>query len=76
MEVVARIVQESIDDDLDVVSASIVIIGGMKRLMNVTSQMNNELQREETLLGINPGRRQLRPKLFGPVNGAGLGWAV
>jgi len=72
VQVVARIVREPVDDDLHVVPASIVIIRGMKRLVNVTAQVKNKLQREETFVGINPERCWLRLKLLDLIDGASL----
>jgi hypothetical protein len=55
---------EAIDHNLDAVAAGIVVVGGVERLMHVSDQMQQELQRDEAFLRIGPGRLQFRGEVL------------
>src|SRR5215470_2887034 len=43
---------ETIDDDLDLIATTVVVVGGMQRLVQVSDEVEQELERHKTLLRV------------------------
>jgi hypothetical protein len=67
---------ESLGSDAFPISTGIKIVGGMKRLVKVTNQMQDEFERDQPFLGIGFGVGKLGQELLNLVYYAGLGRAI
>ena len=76
MQFIARLVREAIDSDFHIVSAMIMVVRRMERLMHVTHQMQQKFQGKEPLLRIGRRRREFGLALLNLVDRACLGRPV
>ena len=67
---------ESLGSDAFPISTGIMIVGGMKRLVKVAYQMQDEFERDQPFLGIGFGVGKLGQELLNLVYYAGLGRAI
>jgi hypothetical protein len=63
-------------DDTLPISASIVIVGGMKRLMEVADEMEDEFQGDQPFFWIGAGVGKFGRKLLDLIDDAGLRRAI
>jgi hypothetical protein len=67
---------ECISDDAFSISTGIMIVGRMKRLMEVTDQMKDEFQGDQSFLGIGAGVRKLAGEFLDLIDHASLRRAI
>jgi len=67
---------ESISDDAFSISTGIVIVGGMKRLMEVADQMQDDFQCDESFFGIGAGVGEFGGELTDLIDHASLRRAI
>src|SRR5262252_6011905 len=70
MQFVTGILRETVDDDLDLIAASVVVVGGMQRLVQVSDEVEQELERHKALLRVGARFGKLSGELLDLIEDA------